>query len=226
MQAVDVAVVHLPHALVQQVVLDVVVAGLDVVVDALAHLLDDEVGRGHGELHARGQGDGAQRAVRRDRHVVRFRHGRHAPHLGQAAAVRNVRLDDVDGGRFEEAFQVPAAVEAFAERDRDRRQQGELLDALGVFGQQGLLDEERIVRLQRFRQLLRHRLVQAAVEVEPGVEAERLHRLQPFHARLEHLRGVQPVHVFRGVHLDRPEALRQPLFRRAFHVFRSVAADP
>ena len=51
--------------------------------------------------------------------IVGFGHGCYAFEFGDAAAVRNVGLDDVDAGVGEELLEVPAGVEAFSQRYGD-----------------------------------------------------------------------------------------------------------
>ncbi len=90
------------------------------------------VRRTYPNLQARRQRDGTQRTVRRERDIVRLGHGGYPSHFGDAAAVRDVRLDDVDAVVFEEAFEVPAAVEALAEGYGAGGQAVELFDAFRV----------------------------------------------------------------------------------------------
>ena len=109
--------------------------------DAQAHLLDGEVRRRGHDLHAGGERDGAEGAVRRDGDVVGLRHRGDAPQLGHAADVGDVRLQDIDGAGFEEGPHVPAAVEALAEGDGDgglRGQGGDAGDVLGAGGEGGV----------------------------------------------------------------------------------------
>ena len=150
--------------------------------------------------------------MRRDPDVIRLRHGGDAAQFGDAAAMRDVGLQDVDrgagaAGRGEEGLAVPAVVEPFAERDGRRGQDRELEDGFGVFGQEGLFDEERAVGFDEPGELFGHGFVQAAVEVEGDVEAEGLHGRESRYGRVEGRRRVQPVEVRGGVHFDGAEAL-------------------
>lgn len=119
MECINIPILDRPNILVDDIICDVILANLRVVMDPQAHLLDRKVTRAYRELHARCQRDGPEGAVRRYGHVVRFRHGSHATHFGYPAAVRDVRLQDVDGTVLKEALSVPAAVQALAQGDGD-----------------------------------------------------------------------------------------------------------
>ena len=79
------------------------------------------------------------------------------------------------------------------------------------------------MRLEGFGELLRHWLVQPAMEIDASVHTERLHSLKPLHARLQYLRRIQPPNIFRSIHLNRPKPLRQTFFRSTLNIARSVA---
>ncbi len=149
---------------------------IGIVVDAQRHFLDDVVGRSDSQLHAGAQSQRTQRAVRRHGDVIGLGHGGDAADFGNAAGVGKVRLDDVDAGRLEERLEIPAAVEAFTQRDRRGRQLRQLRDAFDMLRQQRLFDEQRADRFEGVGQLLGHGFVHAAVEVEADIEAQRLDR--------------------------------------------------
>lgn len=129
-------------------------------------------------------------------------------HLGDAADVRDVGLQDVHAAALEEGAHLPPAVEPLAQGDRAARLRSQRLDAARVLGQQRLLDEQRSVRLERPRELLGHGLVHAAVEVDAGVHAEGSHRLDALDAAGHGGRRVEPAQVLGRVHLHCREALR------------------
>ena len=107
--------------------------------------------------------------MRRERNIVRFGHVGDSSYLADAAAVRDVGLEHVDGGVVQEPLDVPARVKSFAEGDGDGGEAGELLDALVVFGEKGFFDEKGAVRFEGFGELFGHGFVQASVEVEANV---------------------------------------------------------
>lgn len=226
MEGINIPIFDRPNILIADIVGDVVLPNLCVVMDPHAHLLDCKVTRAYRELHARCQRDGSEGAVRRHCHVVRFRHGSDAAQFRYPAAVRDVRLQDVDGAVVQEALRIPAAVEALAQGDGDSGELAELLDPFMVLAEQGFLDEERVVGLQSLGELFGHGFVQPAVKIEGGVHAERFHNLEPVHTGLEGFWCVKPVDVFGSVHLDCAEALGPTFFCRGFDIAGSVAADP
>ena len=75
-------------------------------------------------------------------------------------------------------------------------------------------------------QLLGHRPVHAAVEIEADVHARRLRRLDPGDDLVERFGRADPVELGGGVHLDRREALSRPRLGRFADLVRPVAADP
>ncbi|MCY1223000.1 hypothetical protein D9M72_351090 [compost metagenome] len=79
--------------LVGDVVEDVVAR---IVMDAQALLLDEGVVADGVDLKAGGERDRSERAMRRQCHVVGFRHRRDLAALGDAAGMRQIRLQDVD----------------------------------------------------------------------------------------------------------------------------------
>lgn len=171
------------------------------------HLQNGEIGRRQRHLHARRKRNRPERTVRREGHIVRLGHIRQPLRLGNAARVRNVRLQDIDQPGLEERLDVPAVVQPLAQRDGDGRQARQLLQRLRVLDQQRLLDEERAVRLEGAGELLGHGPVQAAVEVEAGVQAGGFDGFEPFDARVDGCGRVEPVDVFGGVHLHAGQAL-------------------
>lgn len=183
------------------------VLGARVVVDAQAHLLDGKVGTCGDDLAVGRQGDGPQRAVRRQGDVVGLGHGRDALHLGDAADVGNVGLQEVDAAGLEEGLDVPPAVQSLAQRDGHARLRGQGRNARQVLRQERLLDEQGPVGLQEADQLLRHGLMHAPVEVDAHVHAQGLNGLDTLDARVEGGGRVEPAHVLGGVHLDTAKAL-------------------
>jgi hypothetical protein len=135
-------------------------------------------------------------------------------------------LDDIDRSVLEEPLEVPTRVQPFPKRDRACSLSVELFDPFRVLAKKRLLDEQRMVRLKSFGELLRHRLMQSAVEVDSSIHAKRLHSLESFHARFEYLRRVQPPNILGSIHLDRPEPLRQTFFRCVLNIAWSIAANP
>lgn len=150
--------------------------------------------------------------MRRNSDIISLGQGGDTLEFGEAAAVGDVRLQDVDGGVLQEALDVPAAVEALSQCDWSGGEFGELGDGFGVFGEEGLFDEERAVGFQQLGELFGHGFVQAAVEVEGDVEAEVLDCLEARDGGGQGEGGVEPVEVGGGVHLDGFESLRDPCF--------------
>ena len=80
-------------------------------------------------------------------------------------------------------------------------------ESLLGYVQKRLFDEERAVRGEGESELLGHRLVDAAVEVDAGVHAEGFDCPEALHSRKEGGRRVQPAEVGGCVHFYGGEAL-------------------
>lgn len=214
---------------------------------------------GNINLQTRCQRDRAKRAMRRQRNVVDLRQRRNPMQLADTPTMRHlgtheplpsaqlhihtyIRLRDVNRAALEVRPEVVARVQALAERDRRRDRVREVRDLVGLRRQQRLLDEERLQRLEELRELARHALVQAPVEVDADVEPERAHAAHARERVGEHVRGREPVdgacgarsaegaegreERTGGVHLDGGEALRLARRGAVEHGLRVVAADP
>lgn len=82
------------------------------------------------------------------------------------------------------------------------------------------------MRLESFRQLLRHGLMQPTMEIHTGVDPQSFHRLESLDTGFQHAGRIEPADIFGGVHLDGLEPLRHALFGGALDVARPIAADP
>ena len=98
-------------------------------------------------------------------------------------------------------------MQALAEGDRDAGLRVQSGDCANVLGEEGLFDEERMVRCEGCGELLGHGPVDAAVEIHAGVHGERFHCRQACHGGCEHRGRVQPCYVGCCVHFYRVEAL-------------------
>ena len=132
-----------------------------------------EVRRREHHLRAGHHVDRAARVMRRDRHVIGFRHGGDLLHFADAAGPGHVRHDVVGELVLEDGHEFPARVQALADRDRG----ADLFAHLG----------ERVIALDRHRLLepvdLR-RLFQAAAQPDRGRHVEPPMRVdQDFHLR-------------------------------------------
>src|SRR5207244_4106596 len=79
---------------------------------------------------------------------------------------------------------------------------------------------------ERLGELLGHRAMHPAVEVQAHVQPFRLCRLDPLDDFVEQSRGSDPVEIRGRIHLDRGEALALAGPRRLANLMRPVAADP
>ncbi|BAE54861.1 unnamed protein product [Aspergillus oryzae RIB40] len=138
----------------------------------------------------------------------------------------DVGLEDINASILQKALHIPATVKTLTQCNWTRHLVRQLLDALRVFREQRFFKEKWLVRFKRLGQLLRHGLVQTAMEVQRSIQTQRLDSLQTLDARIQRSWGIQPVHVLRGVHLDRFESLCQACFAGCFDVVGSVTADP
>ena len=113
--------------------------------------------------------------MRRERDVKTRRQAREAVQLRDPAAVRDVRLQDVDRGPCgatcgtQEAQGVDAAVCSLAQGNRDSCLGVELCDLSRILGEQRLLDEQDLLMFEELHELPGHRRVKPAVEVEGAV---------------------------------------------------------
>ena len=116
--------------------------------DAEALFLDQEVRRGERDLQAGGERDRAERAVRGQHRAVRLGERGDPAHLGDAAGVRQVGLDDRDA-RLQRGEEVRRGRRAAR---RWRSGSVEAATSAGsrcaVLGQHRLLDEQRLQRLE------------------------------------------------------------------------------
>jgi len=102
-------------------------------------------------------------------------------------------------------------------------------ESVVVARQDGLFNEHRVVRFERLDEPLRHRLGDAAVEVDADSDlvADGLSNLsEARRGGVDGGRVVDPLYLFGRVHLQRRKP-RLDLFSRLFgHVGRAIAADP
>ena len=112
---------------------------------------------------------GPERIVRRDGGVERLGHPGDQTALGDAAGVTEVRLQDRRRLLLEDFPEAPLGEDAFAGGDRQvraARDVGHHIDFLAVHR---LLDEHRLIRLQRLDEQPRGLLADGAVEVDADV---------------------------------------------------------
>jgi hypothetical protein len=128
------------HRPIRQIIEQVIA---DVVVDAEALLLNEGVVGTPVDLQAGGERNRAERTVQRHGNVVRLGHGGDLAGLGNAAGVRGVGLDDVDGPTGQDRLEVPSRVEPFTKRDRCAGVDHHAQEGVSVFGQHRLLDEHQ-----------------------------------------------------------------------------------
>lgn len=133
--------------------------------DANALLLNDGVVAGGVHIQAAGQRDGAKGTVGRQRHIVSLRHGGNFLHLGQAAGVAQVGLDDIHAAGLQKALEIILGKQALTGGNGDVARGGDFFKAFHVFAQDRLLDEHGIKFFQLFGQDLCHGLVNAAVKI-------------------------------------------------------------
>ena len=92
--------------------------------------------------------------MRRDRRVVGLGHAGDQPHFGDAAGVAKVRLQDRRGALLQDLAEAPLGEDALAGGDRQKGSPGDLGHHVVVLGLAWLLDEHRLIRLQRLDQQL------------------------------------------------------------------------
>ena len=116
-----------------------------VVVDAEALLLDNGVRRAIVELEAGREGDGAERAVRRDGDVETFRHGGDFADFRDAACMAEIGLDDIRYPSGNDVFEAPAGEIPFACGDRRGGVAAELRERFDILDENRLFDEHKIL---------------------------------------------------------------------------------
>ena len=124
-------------------------------------------------------------------------------HLGDAAGVAEVGLQDRRGLLLQHLAEAPLGEDALAGGDRQVRAAGDLGHDVVVLAVDRLLDEHRLVRLQRLDQQLGRRRADRAVEVDGDVDvvAGRLAQLGELLGGVLHGRGG--LDVARGPPLGR-----------------------
>ncbi len=167
--------------------------------------------------------------MRRQRHIVGLGHAGDLQAFGDAAGVRQVRLQDRQATRLQHPLELEAREHALAGRDRQVGLRGQAGIALGLFGQHGFLDEQRAVRLQRPDQHLGHRRRHAAVEIQPELDRVAESRADLRYARHRGIHGARAVddaHLLAAVELEMVEAAGLQRLHAGDHVGGAVAADP
>ena len=197
--------------------------------DAQALLLDGGVVTGCINLQTGGQGDGTEWAVGRHGNIVGLGHRGDLLDFGDAAGVRQVGLDDVNQAIGEDAFEVPAREEAFAEGNRDGRRIDDIADGLVVLGEHRLLNEEQTVRLKGPGKDFGHRAMDAPVEVhgEADLGADGFaHGGGALSSHHNFGLGVEVHQLFGGVHFEGGKTLGHGFFGGVGDVGRAIAANP
>ncbi|MNV12343.1 hypothetical protein D3C71_1029410 [compost metagenome] len=220
------ALVVVEHPWVFDVVEQVVAL---VVMDAQALFLDERVVASRVQLQARRQGNRAQRAMQRQRHVVGFGHVGDLAGFGDAAGVGCIRLDDVDVAFAEHTLEIPAREKALAQSNRRAGQRRQLLQRFVVFAEHRLFDEHQFVRIKLLHQHLGHRLVHPAMEVhaDADIRADRVtHGGDVGQGQVDFFEGVEELQLFGAVHFHCGETTADRFFRCPRGVCRTVATDP
>ena len=99
---------------------------------AQALFLDHGIVADRIQLQAGGQGDGTQRTMQRQAHIIGFRHGGDLAGFGDAAGMRRIGLDDVHQPLAENFLEVPAREQPLAQRDRRGGVIGDILQCLDM----------------------------------------------------------------------------------------------
>ena len=126
--------------------------------------------RERGEAVDESRGRDRSGEVRHDAHRVGFAERRNLHHLGDAADVRQCRADEVDVVAFDQPVEVPLETPFLTMRQRHRRHLPQLRDVLKrVFVTHRILDEERLVLLDRPARAKRIVEVEALMEIDAPV---------------------------------------------------------
>ena len=106
--------------------------------------LDQEVSDGGHRLQRGDVGDGTVVHVGRHLGSVDFAEGGDLADFGDAAAVDDIRLEDLGAFGIEEVLEVVARYQSFAAGEGDGTLRGDLAEGLGHLAPGGLFDEERV----------------------------------------------------------------------------------
>ena len=193
-----------------------------------ALFLDKSVWCAEIHLEAGGQGDRAQRAVKGDRHVERFRHCADLPGFQDSAAVAHVRLQDVHSAPRQHVFESPPGKITLTGGNRRMACPGKLQEFILVLAQDRFLNKHQMIRLQQVNQLFGHRLMDPSVKIHSDSHTgyRFLNRRHPFHCRVQFVIGVDPPQLVCSVHLDGLVSLCRRFLCRLSGVPRMIAADP
>ncbi len=170
-----------------------------------------------------------ERAVRCQRHIVSFCHPGNFVALGDAARMREVRLQDRNPARFKHAFKLEAREHTFTRRDGNVGLFSQFWIVFRLLGQHRLFDKQRAIRLQLFNQHFGHRRADAAVEIQA-----KLNFVAKGFTDLRHgvdrpvyrTRVVDNAHLFAAVELEGVKADVAQLRDAVDHFRRTVAAHP
>jgi hypothetical protein len=143
--------------------------------------------------------------------------------------VREVGLNDVDGNPPPQGFEIVPGEQPLARREGDSRVCSDRRERVVVFGEHRLLDEHRLVGLERFDQSLGHRLGDAAAEIDADLDlvADRLADApETIGGPLDDRGRVDTLHLGGRVHLQCAETRIDLLGGGRADLGGAIAADP
>ena len=141
-----------------------------VIVNTQALLLDKDIGGANIQLHTGAEGHGAQRAMRRHRHVVGLCHSGDLLALADSPSMGKVRLNDVHIPVLKQIFKIPAGEHPLPGGNGRGGIAGNFPQCFVILRQHRLLDEHQVEGVQLFCQNLRHGLVHPAVEIHRHIQ--------------------------------------------------------
>src|SRR5262245_31521557 len=142
---------------------------LDVPVAQAHLLLPQEVRDRSGDLQSGGQGNRAERIVRRDVGVIRLGHSGDQPHFSNAARVAEIGLQDRRRALLQNLAEAPLGEDAFARGDGNVRRLRQLGHELYVLAIDDFFVKEGLELLEFFHQDLGRRGGNRAVEINADV---------------------------------------------------------
>ena len=133
-------------------------------------------------MHGGGSTHRTGRIVAGHRDAVRFGHGRNAPGFADAAAVRNIGLDDGAGALFEQLAELPAPRQALSSGDGKRQRARHLNQAVYVLVPARFFVPIEVVVNQHAAELDGGGWSAARVQIEHDVDAIAAGLAHGFHA--------------------------------------------
>src|SRR5690606_21273495 len=141
-----------------------------VVMDADAAFLDGGVDARKINLERGSKRYRPKRAMGRNRYIIGFGHGRDPEHLGYAAGMAQIGLDDRHMPVVQQLFEIPARIHPLARGDGNTTVSRNVMKGFGVLAEYRFFNKHRMKRAQLIDERPDHSFMHPPVEVEPDIQ--------------------------------------------------------